>query len=359
LSISERQFSIQICDILLIPDVVLGASEAMRRREFIAFVCSAAAAWPLAARAQQPERMRRIGVLMGYPENDLEGPAFFAAFRERLEKLGWVEDRNIRFDTRWVAPEDAETRRRFAKELVALQPDLILSSVTPTTAALLEQTHTIPIVFATVSDPIGSGFVASLARPGGNVTGFQAMVGSLAGKWLELLKEIAPRVTRVAMLFNPGVAPYAEAFLNPIKAAALSFAVEAIAAPVRDLSELESVVAAQARELNGGLIVIPDTFTDVHRADITSLAARFGLPAVYPRRIFTEVGGLLSYGIDQLYSYRQAATYADRILKGAKPSELPVQAPVKFELAINLKTAKALGITVPAILRATADEAIE
>jgi putative ABC transport system substrate-binding protein len=330
----------------------------VRRREFITLLAGAAA-WPLAARAQQPERMRRIGVLMGYPENDLEGPAFFAAFREGLEKLGWVENRNIRFDTRWATPEDAEARRRFAKELVALQPDLILSAVTPTTAALLEQTRTIPIVFAAVSDPVGSGFVANLARPGGNVTGFQAMVGSLAGKWLELLKEIAPRVTRAAMLFNPAVAPYAEAFLIPFKAAASSFAVEAIAAPVRDLSELESVVAAQAREPNGGLIVMPDTFTDVHRAEIASLAARSSLPAIYPRRIFTEVGGLLSYGIDQPALYRQAATYADRILKGAKPSELPVQAPVKFELAINLKTAKALGLDVPWFLQQRADEVIE
>jgi putative tryptophan/tyrosine transport system substrate-binding protein len=330
----------------------------MTRRAFI-LALGGAAAWPLAARAQQAERMRRIGVLMGYPENDLEGPAFFAAFREGLEKLGWVEDRNIRFDIRWATPDDAEARQRFAKELVALQPDLILSSVTPTTAALLQQTRTIPMVFATVSDPVGSGFVASLARPGGNVTGFQAMVGSLAGKWLELLKEIAPRVARVAMLFNPAVAPYAESFLNPFKAAASSFAVEAIAAPVRDMSELESVVAAQARSPNGGLIVMPDTFTDVHRAEITSLAARSGLPAVYPRRIFTELGGLLSYGIDQLDLYRRAATYADRILKGAKPSELPVQAPVKFELVINVKTAKALGLDVPPLLQQRADEVIE
>jgi len=330
----------------------------VRRRTFISLV-GGAVAWPVAARAQQPERMRRIGVLMGYPENDLEGPAFFAAFREGLVKLGWVEDRNIRFDTRWATPDDAEARQRFAKELVALQPDLILSSVTPTTAALLQQTRTIPIVFATTADPVGSGFVASLARPGGNVTGFQAMVGSLAGKWLELLKEIAPRVARVAMLFNPAVAPYAESYLNPFKAAASSFAVEAIAAPVRDKSELDSVVAAQARAPNGGLIVMPDTFTDVHRAEIISLAARSGLPAVYPRRTFTELGGLLSYGIDQLDSYRRAATYVDRILKGEKPSELPVQAPVKFELVINLKTAKALGLDVPPLLQQRADEVIE
>ena len=243
--------------------------------------------------------------------------------------------------------------------LVALQPDLILSSVTPTTAALLQHTRTIPIVFATVSDPVGSGFVASLARPGGNVTGFQALLSSLGGKWLELLKEIAPRVASVAMLFNPAVAPYAEAFLDPFKAAASSFAVEPIAASVRDTSELEAVIAAQARAQNGGLIVMPDTFMDVHRAEIISLAARFGVPAIYPRRPFTEVGGLLSYGIDQLDSYRRAAIYVDRILKGEKPSELPVQAPVKFELVINLKTAKALGLEVPWFLRQRADEVIE
>ena len=297
--------------------------------------------------------------MMGYPENDLEGPAFFAAFREGLQKLGWIEDRNIRLDTRWVSPEDAEARQRFAKELVALQPDLILSSVTPTTAALLQHTRTIPIVFATVSDPVGSGFVASLARPGGNVTGFQALLSSLGGKWLELLKEIAPRVTRVAMLFNPAVAPSVESFLNPFRAAASSFAVEPIAASVRDTSELEAVIAAQARAQNGGLIVMPDTFMDVHRAEIISLAARFGVPAIYPRRPFTEVGGLLSYGIDQLDSYRRAAIYVDRILKGEKPSELPVQAPVKFELVINLKTAKALGLEVPWFLRQRADEVVE
>jgi putative ABC transport system substrate-binding protein len=331
----------------------------MRRRDFIKIIGSGAVAWPLVARAQQPERMRRIAVLMGYPENDLEGPVFFAAFREGLQKLGWKEGRNIRLDTRWASPGDAEARQRFAKELVALQPDLILSAVTPTTAALLQHTRTIPIVFATVADPVGSGFVASLAQPGGNVTGFQSMVGSLGGKWLELLKQIAPRVVRVAMLFNPAVAPYAESYLNPFKAAASSLVVEPIAAPVQDVSTLESVIAAQALTPNGGLIVMPDTFTDVHRAEIISLAARFGLPAVYPRRTFTELGGLLSYGIDQFDSYRRAASYVDRILKGEKPGELPVQAPVKFELVINLKTAKALGLDIPFQLQQRADELIE
>src|SRR5438445_11582713 len=254
----------------------------MRRREFITLLGGTAVAWPTAARAQQPERMRRIGVLMGYPENDLEGTAFFAAFREGLEKLGWVENRNTRFDARWATADDAEARQRFAKELVALQPDLILSNNTPTTAALLQQTRAIPIVFATVADPVGSGFVASFQRPGGNVTGFVVFEASLAGKWPELLKEIAPRVNRIAFLFNPATATYAEFYLNPFKAAAASFAVEAIAAPVRDRSQLDSVVSAQAREPNGGLIVMPDSFTDLRRAEITSLAARSRLPAAYP-----------------------------------------------------------------------------
>ncbi len=331
----------------------------MKRRELITLLAGAAAAWPLAASAQQPERMKRIGVLMGYPESDSEAQTKIAAFQDGLQKLGWTEGRNTRIDTRWATPADAESMERFAKELVALQPDLILSSTTPTTAALLQQTRTIPIVFATVADPVGSGFVASFPRPGGNVTGFVVFEASLPGKWLELLKEIAPRVNRIAFLFNPATATYAEFYLNPFKAAAASFAVEAIAAPVRDRSELESVVSAQAREPNGGLIVMPDSFTDLHRAEITSLAARYRLPAVYPRRIFTEVGGLLSYGIDQLDNFRLAATYADRILKGEKPADLPVQAPTRYELVINLKTAKALGLDVPVHLQQRADEVIE
>ncbi len=331
----------------------------MKRRELITLLAGAAAAWPLAASAQQPERMKRIGVLMGYPESDSEAQTKIAAFQDGLQKLGWTEGRNTRIDTRWATPADAESMERFAKELVALQPDLILSSTTPTTAALLQQTRAIPIVFATVADPVGSGFVASFPRPGGNVTGFVVFEASLPGKWLELLKEIAPRVNRIAFLFNPATATYAEFYLNPFKAAAASFAVEAIAAPVRDRSELESVVSAQAREPNGGLIVMPDSFTDLHRAEITSLAARYRLPAVYPRRIFTEVGGLLSYGIDQLDNFRLAATYADRILKGEKPADLPVQAPTRYELVINLKTAKALGLDVPVHLQQRADEVIE
>ena len=329
----------------------------MRRRTFISLV-GGAATWPLAALAQQPERMRRIGVLMGYAENDSEAQAWVAAFREALQKLGWTEGRNIRIDTRW-ASADVEAMQRFARELVALQPDLILSQSTPAVAALLQQTRTIPIVFALIANPVGSGFVASFARPGGNVTGFVTIEGSLGGKWLELLKEIAPRVARVALPFNPATATFAEYYLNPVKAAAASLGVEAIVAPVHDRSELESVIAAQAREPNSGLVVIPDAFTINHRAEITLLAARHRLPAVYPYRDFTELGGLLSYGFDRLENWRGVAGYVDRILKGEKPADLPVQVPSKYELVLNLKTAKALGLDVPWILQQRADEVIE
>jgi putative tryptophan/tyrosine transport system substrate-binding protein len=331
----------------------------MRRRDFITLLAGTVVAWPRAARAQQPAAVQRIGVLMAYPEGDLEAQAQIAAFRDGLQKLGWMEGRNIRIDTRWVTTTDAELMQRFAKELVALQPDLILSHNTPTTAALLQQTRTIPIVFALVSDPVGSGFVASFPRPGGNTTGLDVSEPTQAGKWVELLKEIAPGVARVAKLFNPASAPFADFWLNPFKAAAATFAVEAISAPVHDTSELESVIAAQAREANSGLIAMPDTFTITYRVEITSLAARYHLPAVYPYRFFAEVGGLLSYGVDETDNFRRAATYVDRILKGAKPSELPVQAPVKFEFVINLKAATALGLTVPPALLGLADKVIE
>ena len=330
----------------------------MKRREFITLLGGAAAVWPLAARAQQGDRVKRIGVLMAYAEGDLEGEGFVAAFREGLQQLGWAEGRNIRIDLRWAAA-DEEAMQRFAQELVALQPDLILSQITPTTAALLQQTRTIPIVFAMVADPVGSGFVATLSRPDGNVTGFAAIEGSLAGKWLELLKEIAPSVSRVAFLFSRATASYAEAYLNPFKAAAPNFAIQAIPAPVNSPSELETVIAAQAREPNSGLIVMPDGFMNVHRAKITSLADRWRLPAVYPFRFFAELGGLLCYGNEQRDQFRLAATYVDRVLRGGKPRDLPVQAPARFELVINLKTAKALGLDVPMQLQQRADEVIE
>jgi putative ABC transport system substrate-binding protein len=331
----------------------------MRRRDFIKVVAGSAFAWPLAAHAQQPEPMRRIGVLMGFPESDSQAQNYIAAFRDGLQRLGWMDGRNPRFDARWATPAEADSMQRFAKELVALQPDLILSNTTPTTAALLQQTRTIPIVFATVADPVGSDFVAGFSRPGGNVTGFTASDDALGGKWLELLKEIAPRVVRVVILFNPAAATYSEFWLKPFKAAAASFAVEAIAAPVRDTSELESVIAALAREPNGGLIVMPDSFTDAHRVEITSLVARYRLPAVYAYRFFAVLGGLLSYGPDLTDNFRRAATYVDRILKGERPADLPVQAPTKYVLVINLKTAKTLDLDVPWFLQQRADEVIE
>jgi putative tryptophan/tyrosine transport system substrate-binding protein len=330
----------------------------VRRRQFITLL-GGAAAWPLAAMAQQRDRTRRIGVLMAHAESDREARAWVAAFREELQKLGWMEGRNLQIDTRWAAAK-VESIQRFAKELVALQPDLILSANTPTTAALLQQTRTISIIFANVSNPVGDGFLASLPRPGGNVSGFTNLEPTIAGKWVELLKEIAPRVARVAAVFNPRTAPGGGSyFLGPFESAAASFGVEAIVAPVRDTSELESVVAAQARQPNTGLIVISDFFMIAHRVEVTSLAARYRLPAVYAFRLFTELGGLLSYGSDLIDNFRRAASYVDRVLRGEKPSELPVQAPVKFELVINLKTAKALGLDVPLHLQQRADEVIE
>jgi putative tryptophan/tyrosine transport system substrate-binding protein len=332
-------------------------SSNLRRREFITLL-GAAAAWPLAARAQQGERLRRIAMLMAYAESDSEAQTWVAAYRDRLQQLGWTEGRNIAIDVRWATGE-TEAIQRYAKELVASRPELLLASSTPPTAALLQQTRTIPIVFTLVSDPVGSGFVASFPRPGGNVTGFTTMEPTMAGKWVELLKEIAPSVARVAFLFNPASAPYVDYYLNPFKAAAPSFEVEVIAAPAHDASELESIVAAQARQPNSGLLVWPDAFMAAHRAEIASLLARYRVPAVSPFRIFAEAGCLLSYGSDSVDNFRRAAAYVDRILKGEKPSELPVQAPVKFELVINVKAAKALGLDVPPMLLARADEVIE
>ena len=331
----------------------------MKRREFITLLGGAAATWPLAAPAQQPDRMRRIGVLMAHAESDPEFQAYVAAFREGLQNLGWVEGRNFQLDFRWGALDDAELRKRAAIELIALKPDLIVTQNTPPTATMLQQTRTIPVVFVVVADPVGSGFVQNLARPGGNATGFTIMEPTTTGKWLELLKEIAPRSNRAALLFNPATAPYASIYLNPFKAAAASLGLEAIAATVHDRAELDTVIAAQAREPNGGLIVIPDGFLNVHRADIISLAARYRLPAVYPWRFFAEQGGLLSYGSEQRDFFRLAATYVNRILKGEKPADLPAQAPTEYKLVINLTTAKALGLTVPPTLLDRADKVIE
>jgi len=331
----------------------------VRRRAFITLIGGAACAWPLAVRAQQDGPVRRIGVLMAHTEADPEFQNYLNAFRQALRKLGWLEGRNMRIETRWGALDDAESRQQAAKELLALRPDLIVTQNTPPTASMLQQTRTIPIVFVIVADPVGSGFVESLPHPGGNATGFTIMEPTVVGKWVELLKEIAPAVNRAAFLFNPATSPYADIYLKPFKAAAASFAWEAIAAPVHDAAELESVFAGHAREPKGGMIAMPDGFLNVHRAEIVSLAARYRLPTIYPWRFFTELGGLLSYGNDQRDLFQLAATYVDRILRGAKPSELPVQAPVKYELVVNLKTAKTLGLDVPPLLQQRADEVIE
>lgn len=329
----------------------------MKRREFISLLGGAAVAWPLSAHAQQRGPMRRIGVLMAYAESDQEGRVWIAALRAGLQKAGWAEGRNLHILYGWST--DAESRLQLSKKLVAQRPDLILTQNTPTTAAVVQQTHTIPIIFANVSDPVGSGFVANFSRPGGNVTGFINFEGSLGSKWLELLKEIAPRVHRVAFLFNPVTAPFAEYYLAPFRTAAPSFELEAISAPVRDVSELEAALAALTNEPNGAFIVMPETFLNVHRAQVLSLASRNRLPAVYPYSFFAKLGGLLSYGTDPHDNFRRVATYIDRVLKGEKPTELPVQAPTKYDLVINLKTAKALNLIVPPSLFARADEVIE
>jgi putative ABC transport system substrate-binding protein len=300
--------------------------------------------------------MRRIGVLLSRAEDTTDPPGLLV-LREGLRRLGWEEGRNIRIDHR--SASDATRTRQFAEQLNALQPDVIITQNTATTASVLQQTRTIPIIFVVVTDPIGSGFIESLPRPGGNVTGFIDLEGSLGAKWLQLLKEIAPRVAHVAFLFNPAAAPYAEYYLGPFRAAGAALAVEATALPVHDASELETIIAAHARAPDCGLVVMPDAFTNIHRAQIISLALHYRLPAVYPFRLGVQLGALLSYGNDTLDNYLRAATYADKILRGAKPSELPVQTPVKFQLVVNLNTAKTLGLTVPDTMLARADEVIE
>jgi putative ABC transport system substrate-binding protein len=327
------------------------------RRELIAALGSAAT-WPLTARAQEGGAMRRVGILLPATADDAEYQTWIGAFLQGLQQSGWTIGRNLRIDTRW-AGANVESMQRFAKEFVGLQPDLVLTSSTPATAAMLQQTRTIPIIFVWVADPVGSGFVASLPRPGGNVTGFTPIEGSLGGKWVELLREISPHVARTALLFNPATAPFFEYYVKSFNDAAASFGLEAVRAPVHDMSELESVVTALARVPNGGLIVLNEDFTIAHRVEIISLATRYRLPAVYPYRFFAELGGLLSYGVDLSDNFRRAAPYADRILKGEKPADLPVQAQAKYVLTINLKTAKALGLDVPWFLQQSADEVIE
>jgi len=327
----------------------------MRRREFITLLVGAAA-WPLAARAQQLDRMRRIGVLMGFAESDPTAQSWLAAFRNALAQLGWSEGNNLRIEVRWGAA-DPDRIRTLAKELVDLRPDAIFDQTTPVTDAFARVTQTIPIVFVYVADPVGSGFAASLPRPGRNITGFTYVEPTTGGKWVEMLKEIAPRTAHVALLFNPETAP--EFYMPSVQAAAFSFAVEASMAPVHARDEIAGVIAAQARSPGGGLIVMPDVFNDANGELIIALATRSGVPAIYPRPVFAESGGLIAYGADLAEQFRQAAGYIDRILKGANPGDLPVQRPTKFELVINLKTAKALGLTIPPTVLALADEVIE
>ena len=330
----------------------------MRRREFITLFGVAALAVPRAARAQQADRVRRVGVLMSRAAGDPEEQARFAGFLQGLQKLGWTDGRNVRIDYRWAAAEAARSRT-YAAELVALAPDVILASGSTTVAALLQTTRTVPIVFVNVVDPVGAGYVARLARPGGNATGFTAFEYSLSGKWLELLKEIAPNLTRIAILRDPALAAGIGQFAAIQAMAPSSFGVELSPIDVRDGGEIERDVATLARESNGGLIVTGSSSAAVHRELIVMLAARHRLPAVYPFRYFVTSGGLISYGPDPIDVFRRAAGYVDRILKGEKAADLPVEQPTKFALVINLKAAKGLGIEIPPTLLAIADDVLE
>jgi putative tryptophan/tyrosine transport system substrate-binding protein len=330
----------------------------MRRRQFIAGL-GVAVAWPLAVRAQQGDRMRRIGVLMGLDENDPAAKPVLSAFTQPLAGLGWTDGRNLRMDVRWGGG-DANRERALAQELVGLQPDIIVTIGTIVgTAALQRETRTIPIVFVGVSDPVASGIVPRLNQPGGNLTGFGIFEPSLAGKWLELLSEIAPGPQRAAVMFNPDTNPPPLFFAPSFETAAQSLKVALIPAPVHSDAEIETAIVALGREPRGGLVVPPDAFLAVHRAPIISAAARNNVPAVYYQSTLARAGGLLSYGPDPLDLIRRAATYVDHILRGEKPGDLPVQFPTKFEMAVNLKTAKALGLTVPQSILLRADEVIE
>jgi putative ABC transport system substrate-binding protein len=327
----------------------------VRRREFITLLGGAAAAWPLAARAEHRERMRRLGVLMGIAD-DAEARGRLAVFREGLRERGWTEGGNIEFSYRWGAG-NAELNRRLAEELLQWQPDVILSNSTPITIAAGTATRTTPIVFTNVTDPVAAGVVQSLARPGGNLTGFTNFVPSLVGKWIELLKIMDPRVTRIVYLFSPETCP--PSLVKAVAAAASLLSTEAVAAAAHRAADIEIAIGDLARAPNIALLVLPDVFTSTNRHTIISIAARHRLSAMYPFKFHTRDGGLMSYGVEAIEPFQQAVTYVDRILRGARPTELPVQASTKWELAINLKTAKTLGLTVPPTLLALADEVIE
>jgi ABC-type uncharacterized transport system substrate-binding protein len=328
----------------------------MKRRAFITLAGGAAATWPLSARAQRTDRMRRIGVLLGWSENDLVIRANFAAAVQRLAESGWVEGRNLLIDVRWTRG-NLDQARAFASELVASQPDVIFTGTTPATAAVKTATSTIPIIFVVVSDPVGAGFVSSLSRPGGNITGFINIEAAMGGKWADLLKEIAPDLSRLAIMFNPETAPYSERFLPSFDAAAQSLAVETIRVPVRSKDEIETSIASLGPRT--GLVVMTDSFLAVHRGTIILLVARNRIPAIFESYLFCKEGGLIAYGPDYPDMFRRAATYIDRVLRGAKPNDLPVEVPIKFELVINTSTAKALGLAIPDTLLTIANEVIE
>lgn len=330
----------------------------MRRREFITLVGGAAAGWPYASLAQQPQGVRLIGVLMGYSESDPFAQTLLATFRAALAKLTWIEGSDLRIEVRWGNGNGARIGM-LAKELVALRPDVILGESTAVIRALARETKTIPIVFVQVTDPLGSGFTTSLARPSGNITGFSVENSVQGGKWVQLLKEIAPRTVDVSLLFNPATAASLQLFMPSIQAAASSFAIQVNAVPVHAKDEIEGVIAAQARNPGGGLIVLPDPFNASNRDLTIALAAHYSVPAIYFNRLFADSGGLISFGTDIAEQFRQAASYIYRILKGASLADLPIQEPTKFELSINLRTAKALGLTVPQTLLVAADEVIE
>jgi putative ABC transport system substrate-binding protein len=331
----------------------------MRRRDFISLVGGLAVAGPLAARAQQPAGLRRVGVLMAFDENDPKPNAWLSGFKQGLAELGWTDGRNLEIDVRWAAG-NLEQMRVFAKKMVALQPDVIVANSTPITALLQRETQTIPIVFVAVSDPVGASFVASLPHPGGNITGFADAETAMVGKWLELITEIAPGIKRITAMFNPDTAAGGGSyFLPPLEAAAQLLKVYLVIARVHNDAEIEQVITGLGREPGGGLIVVPDGFMVVHRAAIIALAARNNVPAVYWQSLFAKDGGLLSYGPDYSDLFRRAALYVDRILRGARPADLPVQLPVKFEMTFNVKTAKTLGLTAPPSILLRADEVIE
>jgi putative ABC transport system substrate-binding protein len=330
----------------------------MRRREFITLLSGASVAWPLAARAQQVAGPRRVGILLNLSENDPEARRLTTVFHEGLAQLGWADGRNLRIDYRW-AGGDVGRIRAFAKELVELSPDIIVGYATPTIVALQRETHSIPIVFLSVTDPVGQGLVASLAHPGGNITGFAVFEISLGAKWLEALKQIAPDLKRITTIFNPETAPYYRLYLRAIEAAAASGAVDPMVAEVHDDTEIEAKISDLARTSNSGLIVMPDTFNLIHRHTIIRLTNRYRLPAIYYFPLFTTDGGLISYGPDEIDMFRRSAGYVDRILKGERVGDVPVQQPTNYRLVINLKTAKALSIEIPTSLLTRADEVIE